>query len=180
MSQPPLSKTTIWTIILGIFSIALLCGIAASLLEVWRADRATMWPTTNGFVVESRLFQGCGRKRTGYLSVVRYSYQVGGIAYESQRIVFGAASCNPMETAKAITDRFPVAAVVKVSFDPQAPAVAVLIPGKVDESTPQGIVIMSLWFLIAAAATGMVGYVARSERRPNPNLPPQRTSGERR
>lgn len=169
MSQPPRGRSAIWAIGLGILSFALLCGIAISLVEVWRADRATMWPTTNGIVVESRSAPGCGRKGTGYHTVVRYRYQVGGIAHESRRIIFGAASCDSREASKARTERFPVADPVPVRFDPEAPAEATLITGEVDESTWTGIYFMSFWFLLAAAATGMVGMVARSERRPGPN-----------
>lgn len=154
------SKSIRWATGLGILSILLLFGIVVSLLDVWRADRTTAWPTTNGTVVESRS-QGCGRGGTGYRPDVRYKYQVGGNVYENWRIVFGSASCGSREAAKAITDRFPVAAIVKVSFEPQDPAEAVLIAGKVDESTWTGIYFMSFWLLLAAAATGMLVKVAR-------------------
>ena len=128
-----------------------------------RSVRAMAWTTTDGIVVESRS-QGCGRGGAGNRPDVRYTYQVGGNAYENWRIVFGAASCGSRQAAKAITDRFPVAAIVKVSFDPQAPAEAVLIAGKVDDSTWTGIYFMSFWFLLVAAATGMLVHVARSTR----------------
>lgn len=180
MGQPPPSKAANWATGLGIFSILLLGGIAASLFDVWRAYRATTWPTTNGLVVESRYALGCGRKGTGYQVFVSYTYKVGGIAYQNRRILFGAASCYSEEEAKASTGQFPVAAVVKVAFDPQAPAEAVLIAGKVDESTWAGIYFLSFWFLLVAMATGMAVSVARSERRADPNLPLQRTLGRRR
>lgn len=83
-------------------------------------------------------------------------------------LVFGAASCGSRDAAKSITDRFPLAAIVKVSFDPQAPGEAVIIPGKVDDSTWTAIYFLSFWFLLAAAATGMLVSVARSGRRPRP------------
>ncbi len=158
-------KSIRWATGLGILSILLLFGIAVSLLDVWRAHRAMAWPTTNGIVVESRS-QGCGRGGGGYRQDVRYKYQFGGNAYENWWIVFGAASCGSREAAKAITDRFPVSAIVKVSFDPQAPAEAVLIAGKVDDSTWTGIYFMSFWFLLVAAATGMLVSMARSTRLP--------------
>jgi hypothetical protein len=158
----PASKSMRWATGLGIFSILLLFGIGVSLLDVWRADRAKAWPATSGVIVQSRP-QTCGRGSTGLRPDVRYKYQVEGKVYENWRIVFGSASCGSREAAKAITDRFPVAAVVKVSFDPQDPAEAVLIAGKVDESTWTGIYFMSFWFLLVAAATAMVVSVARSK-----------------
>jgi len=180
MGQPPPGKAANWATGLGIFSMLLLGGVAVSLFDVWHAYRATMWLTTNGLVVESRSAPGCGRRGTGYHVFVSYTYRVGGIAYQSGRVLFGAASCYTKEEAEASTGQFPVAAIVKVGFDPQSPGEAVLIAGKVDESTWTGIYFMSFWFLLAAMATGMAVSVARSERRPDPNLPLQRTLGKRR
>ncbi len=179
--RPPPSKAAYWAIGLGIFSILLLCGIAFSLFDVWRAFRAATWPTTNGLVVESRSAPDCGRRKgTGHHLIVSYTYKVGGVTFKNRRLLFGAASCYSGEEAKASTAQFPVGAVVKVGFDPQAPAEAVLIAGRVDESTWTGIYFMSFWFLLVAMATGMAVSVARSERRRDPKLPLQRTLGKRR
>ncbi len=178
MLPSPRRSTALWAKGLGIFSFLILCGVAFSLLEVWRADRAMTWPTTNGEIVESRSAPGCGRSGNGHHVLVRYAYRVGGIEYQNRRILFGASSCYSKQAAQATMEQFPVAAVVKVGFDPQAPAESVLIAGRVDESTWTGVYFLSFWFLLAAMATGMAVIVARSERRPAPGLPPQRSLGK--
>ena len=132
MSEKPRRNLTHWAVVLGVASIGLLGAIAYSLREVWRADRALAWPTTNGTIVESRSSMGCGRRGGGYFTVVRYRYQVGGASHESRRVLFGAASCDSKNASTNTTNQFPTAAAVKVAYDPQAPGEAVLIPGKVD------------------------------------------------
>ena len=179
MSEAPPRNTAKWAKVLGMLCILLLCAVAYSLLDVWRAERAASWPTANGKITDSRSAPGCGRSGNGYHVFVRYSYRVGGIEYQSHRILFGASSCYSRQEAQASMAQFPAAAVVKVSFDPQAPAESVLVAGRVDESTWTGVYFISFWFLIAAMATGMAVIVARSERRPASGLPPQRELGKR-
>jgi Protein of unknown function (DUF3592) len=172
MSQPSRGNSTVWAFGLSMFCIFLLCGIAASLLDVWRANRAMSWPTTTGIVIESTSAPGCGRNRSGFHTLVRYQYLAGGMVHENRRILFGASSCDSQKASKAITDRFPVAASIPVRYNPQAPADAVLIAGKVDQSTWTGIYFMSFWLLLVAAATAMVISVARAERRLLPQSQP--------
>jgi hypothetical protein len=179
MSQTSSRKLVTWAVILATFSVALLGAIGASLFDVWRAQRAMTWPTTHGVVVESRFAPGCGRNGTGYHTLVRYRYQVGGAGYESRRILFGAASCDSKQAALNMTNRYSVASTVKVSFDPELPGEAVLIAGKVDASTWAGIYFMVFWLLLTAAATGMLVIVIRSTRPTAPDRPPQPTPGLR-
>jgi hypothetical protein len=177
MTAPPSRKATVWAALLALFSVAILCAIAASLYEVWRADHAAAWPTTEGTVVESRPILGCARRGstyTGYFAIVRYQYRAGGVDHASDRVVFGASTCYAKEAAQSITAQFPPAARIKVYFNPQAPAEAVLVPGRVDESTWTGIVFLFFLLLITASATAMIVVVSRSRglvRRPYPRPP---------
>lgn len=171
------SNASMWAAGLALFSLLLLCLIGVSLLDVWRAYRSASWPTTYGLIVESTSAYGCRRQGSGHRPRVRYTYEIDGAKYQSRQFQIGAASCYSSRAAKAIQDQFPVAATVKVAYDPQDPSEAVLIVGKVDESTWTGVYFMSFWFLLVAGATGMAASVARSERRPSRGLPAQRTLG---
>ena len=156
-------KRTGWIVFfLGLVSLVLLVGIVDAAIDIWRANRAEAWPTANGVVIESRTRPGCSRAGKGYSTTVRYRYQVDGKDYESRRIIFGAASCDPEHFARSSMKEFPVGAEIKVRYDPQAPAEAVLIPGMVDDSTSGALAFMTLWLVLATAAAAMVLYVART------------------
>lgn len=177
MTAPPSRTATVWAALLALFSVAILCAIAYSLYEVWRANRAAAWPTTEGTVVESRSILGCARRGstyTGYFAIVRYQYRAGGVDHASDRVVFGASSCYAKEEARSITAQFPHGARIKVYFNPQAPAEAVLVPGRVDESTWNGIVFLCFLLVMTGSATGMLVLVSRTRglaRRPYPRPP---------
>lgn len=154
-----------------------LCGLAYSYLEVWRAQRALNWPTADGLIVASSASLGCGRTGTSHYLIVRYKYRANGADREGRRILFGASICYSKSEAGDLVKRFPAGSVTTVRYDPDSPSESVLIAGKVDEVTWTGIYFMFWWLLLLSAATGMVVIVERSKRNPGRGLPPQRELG---
>ena len=105
------------------------------MLETARASRS--WPHVDGTVLESRVDSyvsttGSGSKKrrtTMYQADVRVRYEVEGQVYETNRVSLQDVSSSSAGSVKKIVRRYPKGKRVKVYYDPQAPAVAVLQPG---------------------------------------------------
>jgi len=162
----PHRKTVIFAVCCSVVSLLSLGGIASSLHDVRRARQAEAWPAVDGVVVESRFARGCGRGGGGYYSRVRYEYRAEGTARTGWRIMVGSGGGYVGESAaRDIAGRYPVGAVVRVSFDPDAPDEAVLVTGQVPESTWPGIVFLTFLFLLSAALASLFVAMARSSLR---------------
>jgi hypothetical protein len=91
-----------------------------------RADASKSWPTASGTVTASALEKSPG-KRWRYRAAVQYSYRVGAKDYQSDRIFWGGNEGRERHMASVVTT-YPAGAKVKVRYDPQNPAEAVLDP----------------------------------------------------
>ena len=99
---------------------------------VARAKAAAGWPWVEGEVVgayvtdrESR--DDDGRIVRSYCPVVRYSYAVGGRAYESDRLRFGPKPWSDDRIrASEWLKPYPVGSRTRVRYDPEDPAESVL------------------------------------------------------
>ena len=156
------TRTSWAVVVLGLIALVLLGGIIDAAIDVWNANRADAWPTANGVVIESSASPGCGRSGRGIHTSVRYRYQVAGKDYGASRIIFGLPHCASGDFARSSMKEFPVGAAVKVRYDPQAPAEAVLIPGRVYDGTSGALALMTLALVLIAAAAPMVIYVVRT------------------
>ena len=160
-------KRATWIVVfLGVISLVLLGGIVDAAIDIWRANRAEAWPTANGVVIQSSASPGCGRSGRGTHTSVRYRYQVAGKDYDANRIIFGLPHCASADFARSSMKEFPAGAAVKVRYDPQTPAEAVLIPGRVYEATSGALAFMALALVLISAAAPMVLYVARTNPAP--------------
>ena len=97
--------------------------------------QAHKWPTVTGTIVSSELeseTKDHDRKpiRT-YSAAIRYAYEVGGKAYESDQIQLGGTSetSQPGEFERMVA-RYPEGKRVTVSYDPDDPATATTEPGE--------------------------------------------------
>jgi hypothetical protein len=88
-------------------------------------EAARSWPTAVGAIVSSRIMQT--RNTGGVYPLVRFSYTVGGKAYESGRMLFGGFT-GTAEEARAFVAARPKGATIEVRYNPATPASAVLIP----------------------------------------------------
>lgn len=109
--------------------------IAYATVRMYRKNRyAHGWPKVTGTIVASDLdvnliYRNDKSVRT-YGAAIRYSYFVGGKAYESDQIQLGGRSetSEPEEYEKAVA-RYPAGKRVTVYYDPGDPATATLEPG---------------------------------------------------
>lgn len=124
-----------WTMVALLWSFFLLLEA-----REWRYQRGSMdWPTSKGKILHSEVFKGQTSSKSGssrtfteYSPNLSYSYTVSGKRYEGRVFSFdsswGRASTPGM--AEDVVNKYPVGRKVKVFYDPNNPAVAVLQPVK--------------------------------------------------
>ena len=91
-----------------------------------RADASKKWPTRPGTIVSSALERLPDNKRR-YRAAVQYRYRVGGKGYESNRIFWGGNEGRQKHMTSVVA-AYPAGGEVRVKYDPQNPAEAVLDP----------------------------------------------------
>lgn len=97
-----------------------------------KARQSVNWPTTSGRVIESRISEHESEDEDGhttstYAPVVRFEYQVEGVTYTSDRM--GVGSNIAISNRKKVEQRiagYPQGRLVRVYYNPQNPAEAVL------------------------------------------------------
>jgi hypothetical protein len=91
-----------------------------------RADASRKWPTSSGTITLSALEKSPDNKWR-YRAVVQYRYRVGSTEYQGDR-VFWAGNEGRQRHMAAVVGTYPVGRTVKIHYDPQNPAEAVLDP----------------------------------------------------
>lgn len=121
--------------------------VAGSFREAWRSNS---WPSVMGTVKSSTVQQTGVGKNARTVAAVTYRYEVGSVQHTGHRICVEGYSKKIFESAKAVSDRYVVEQPVKVYYDPQNHASAVLVTG----TTP------SLWWpvIVLALLGSSVGY----------------------
>lgn len=104
-----------------------------------RAAQMRRWPTINGRIVSSEVYEfrrprtdssrsrrGRSRTETRYMPVVEYTYTVGGRQYSSRSIWDGTEVSGSHAYALSVAQRYPAGGTVTVHYDPAAPGTAAL------------------------------------------------------
>ena len=104
-------------------------GFSACVYGIARGLRSLAWPTVIGEVTDSDVEFFRGRGSVLYTPRIRYSYQVGGRAYDGNRVVFGYPDYHTRRGADSVIAAYPVGGTVRVHYDPSDPGSAVLRPG---------------------------------------------------
>lgn len=91
------------------------------------------WPQANGRVVTCDIVPRTGglvptSGDVKYEARIFYTYDVGGIHYEGNRLAVGHIS-KARTQPDAVARKYPAGRVVKVAYDPESPTTAVLEPG---------------------------------------------------
>jgi hypothetical protein len=95
-----------------------------------RAEASLNWPTTSGTVETSEVTSSFTKGKTKYSPSVSYSYDVNGMRQTSNSIwASGGDSSTVKSVHQAVVDKYPVGSTVKVFYDPEDPAYAILEPG---------------------------------------------------
>lgn len=115
-----------WFIAVPLLMIVLALGLAWYAWRQWAAVRESRsWPTTQGTILRTEITSWQGAQDTMYEPLVRYTYEVGGQSYESERVRFGKF-WETEEGARAILDRYPLGGSVEVHYNPADPSAATL------------------------------------------------------
>lgn len=125
------------------FSVGLLIAGGLLLGRAWwtndLASRSKDWPTTAGTVLHSRVVREGGKGESKFVPLVRYSYEVAGIRYESERRSL-ASSKTRQSTAEAICRDYPPGGAVTVHYDPEKPGESLLVVGPSHETVPLAVI----------------------------------------
>ena len=91
-----------------------------------RADASKKWPTASGTITASALERLPDSKRR-YRAAVQYAYRTGGKDYQASRVFWGGSEGREKHMA-SVVETYPTGAKVRVHYDPNDPAEAVLDP----------------------------------------------------
>lgn len=116
--------TVAGTISLGTLVTVFLAPLAYS---VWLAHASATWPSAGGTILESGTRQMKHRGSVRIYPSVKYSYTVGGAAYEGETIQLSSEYAGEAQ-AQEIAQRFRPGP-VQVYYDPNNPSESVLQPG---------------------------------------------------
>lgn len=160
-----------------VFLVALCLVLTVVAIVVLRFKRTREWPSVRGRIVESRRGEEGYRdlastaSRIRPVPIVRYAYEVGGVAYRGHRIDAGEGVGE--DEIDGILRRYPVGAEVAVFHDPKNPKEAVLerqVPKDVARGCLAGLGIAFV-FLVALMWLVTNGPGALRAALPHANLP---------
>jgi len=130
------SEILIGFLCFGLF-ILVFAGIGIYLILRSRKDKAKIaatagWPSVMGRVLESRIIESSstdsdGDSSTTYRPHVRYEYEVMGNVYANDKVHAGmVVSTSNYKKSQETAARYPIDSAVRVFFNPENPAEAVL------------------------------------------------------
>lgn len=123
----------------------------------YKSRVARQWPTVKGKVLSSGVEEDTLRSSMGKASIVffpaiSYEYKVNGQVLKGTRVVFGSPTYDYI-TAARICERFPVEAIVDVTYNPANPPEAVLVPHSRDAMRS---LIPGIFFLVAGVLISII------------------------
>ncbi|MCX7975763.1 MAG: DUF3592 domain-containing protein [Bellilinea sp.] len=160
-----MSFTLLGVLCVGVFFL-LFAGIGVWLILRYQKNKekawqSLNWPKTSGRVIESRIAEHESEDEDGHVTstyspVVRYEYQVNGVAYTGGKIaVGGVVAISNKKKVQQTIDQYPEGKLVVVYYNPQNPAEAVLetrIAGKAELIA--GIILIGIGLSILCLGVG--------------------------
>jgi hypothetical protein len=127
---PSLARGALPNANLPVFLISAVIGVIAlgvTFLIVRTSEAARNWPRVRGRIVASGIRSRSSRQlRVVYYPWVRYDYTVEGRAFSAAVLKVGIEVGGSRRYAEKIVSRYPVGAIVDVSYDPKSPGNAAL------------------------------------------------------
>jgi len=117
-----------------------------------RAEASKKWPTASGTVTASTLEQLPDNKWR-FRAAVQYGYRAGGKNYQSSRVFWGGNEGREQHMA-SVVETYPAGAKVRVYYDPNDPAEAVLDPIQHTGSRPMVLYALAMMTLGLFSLTG--------------------------
>ena len=142
-------------VLIGFGAVAFAIGLAFYIIlfrHGLRADASKKWPTAGATVTASALERSPDNKRR-YRAAVQYRYRVAGKDYQSSRVFWGGNDGRQNHMASVVA-AYPAGGRVRVHYDPQNPAEAVLDPTQHTGSRPTVLYAMAMMTLGLFAFTG--------------------------
>ncbi len=100
-----------------------------------KARQSLNWPRTSGRVIEARIAEHESEDEDGHVTstyspVVRYEYQVNGVAYTGNQLSVGSSviAISDRKKVQQTINQYPPGKLVMVYYNPQNPAEAALEP----------------------------------------------------
>lgn len=104
--------------------------LGCGLWNVMRSSQAGAWPTVPGKTTHLAIDEHPGSEGgTSYEVKVKYTYTVGGVAYEGSRLAFGYGGSSGRDAHERIYQKLQAAKTVAVHYDPSEPSVSCLSHG---------------------------------------------------
>ncbi len=130
MNQPMAEKqqSVVGWIFGGGFTLIGLLFLVIGAFQLRQGLKTNGWPATVGSMIASEVYYGPGTDRD-YTVNVRYSYEVNGQKFESDRLRYGNKSYEHWSSAKDEQLLFTPGKEVQVYYDPISPHQSVLIKG---------------------------------------------------
>ncbi len=116
-------------VLIGLGAIAIAIGAVlytVQLRQGLRADASKKWPRASATVTASAV-EKSPEHRWRYRAALQYSYRVGGKDYQSSRVFWGGNEGRQKHMA-SVVETYPAGGKVRVFYDPENPAEAVLDP----------------------------------------------------
>ena len=118
----------------GVFAVIGIGLLVFGLRQRQKAKATEKWPTVNGNIVSARIeqqthterSQGRTYTRTSHTPVVEYTYEIGGKAFQGNRIFPGSGLSYDLNTAQGILNRYQPGQTATVHYDPTDPTQVVL------------------------------------------------------
>ena len=125
------------------------------LLSLYRGHSAKAWPTTRGEILESRIHESRDSDGSMWETKVKYRYVCNGREFEGTRITFGYSGSDEEEEHRRIHEKLPPGSGVRVWYQPNQPANAVLAVG-FHRHTYVALLFGAVWLLFTAGFTALV------------------------
>jgi hypothetical protein len=120
-------------IFLGLGALLVVIGMMVLLTRRRSAAKqaaSLKWPSCDGRITQAVVESARDKDdRVTYSARIAYTYEVNGASLSADRVAWGGrASGSDVRDAEALVARYPVGAAVKVTYNPEKPAEAVLEP----------------------------------------------------
>jgi uncharacterized protein DUF3592 len=104
-------------------------AIAYNLLCILRSLGARKWKKIRGKITTSNILEDCDSDGCTYEAIIRYSYDIKGKNYVSDKIAFGYFANSFKFLARSLTRRFRFGSTPIIYVSPKKPSLSVLVTG---------------------------------------------------
>lgn len=130
------------------------------------SQKAKNWPATEGEILSSEVvtyLSESGKRKVMYGPRITFEYIVNGERYTSHTVTFGELDSSDPREAQRIVRKYPKKRKVTVYYDPKAPYIAVLEPGRIGKGALVGLVLGVVFIAVGVLLTigGIIGLIKR-------------------